>query len=261
MEYMNNELVTEVTENAEGAAAEETVEQVEKPVGRTYTDKEVNAIVGKKLARQEKKLRGEYEEKYRPLEEVITAGTGITDVGEMISTFRQHYESKGIKMPTKPSYTDKDIEVLASADAKEIIGYGFEEVVEETDRLASKGVANMSQREKALFKQLAAYRQNEEKGRELAKIGVTEDIYNSKEFRDFSAKFNPNTPVTEIYNLYQKMQPKKEVRTMGSMRNNTPQDNGVKDFYSYEEAMKFTKKDFDNNPELYKAVQKSMIKW
>ena len=255
MEYMNNELVTEeVTENAEGTIAEETVEQVEKPA-KSYSDDEVNQIVGRKLARQEKKLRREYEEKYGALEEVITAGTGITDVGEMTNTFRQHYENKGIQMPAKPSYTDKDVEVLASADAQEIIGYGFEEVVEETDRLASKGVANMSQREKALFRQLAEYRQNTEKGRELAKIGVTEDIYNSKEFKDFSAKFNPNTPVTEIYELYHKMQPQKPVQTMGSMRNGV--EPKVKDFYTPEEIERLTEADLDNE-DVWNAVRRSM---
>ena len=255
MEYMNNELVTEeVTENAEGTIAEETVEQVEKPA-KSYSDDEVNQIVGRKLARQEKKLRREYEEKYGALEEVITAGTGITDVGEMTNTFRQHYENKGIQMPTKPSYTDKDVEVLASADAKEIIGYGFEEVVEETDRLAQKGVANMSPREKALFRQLAEYRQNTEKGRELAKIGVTEDIYNSKEFKDFSAKFNPNTPVTEIYELYHKMQPQKPVQTMGSMRNGV--EPKVKDFYTPEEIERLTEADLDNE-DVWNAVRRSM---
>lgn len=254
MEYMNNELVTEkVTENAEGKIAEETVEQ-EKPV-KSYSDDEVNQIVGRKLARQEKKLRREYEEKYGELKEVITAGTGITDVGEMTNTFRQHYENKGIQMPSKPSYTDKDVEVLASADAREIIGYGFEEVVEETDRLASKGVANMSPREKALFRQLAEYRQNAEKGQELAKIGVTEDVYNSKEFRDFSAKFNPNTPVTEIYDLYHKMQPKKPVQPMGSMRNEV--EPKAKDFYTQEELSRLTEKDLEDD-NVWNAARRSM---
>jgi hypothetical protein len=72
--------------------------------------------------------------------------------------------------------------------------------------------------------------------------------------------FNPNTPIADIYNLYTKTQPKKEVRTMGSMKQQTV-DKGVKDFYSFEEASKFTTEDFDKNPELYNAVKKSMLKW
>ena len=53
----------------------------------------------------------------------------------------------------------------------------------------------------------------------------------------------------------------KEIKTMGSMKNATSEDGTVKDFYSYEEATKFTKKDFDKNPALYEAVRKSMTKW
>ena len=259
MEY-NNDLVTEVTENAEGMAAEETVEQVEKPV-KTYTDEEVDAIVGKKLARREAKIRKEYDRKYGQLESVLKAGTGKTDVEEMTNTFRDFYEKKGIQMPTEPTYSARDIEILAGAEADEIIGYGFEDVVEEVDRLADLGIENMSAKEKAVFKRLAEYRQSTEKGRELAKIGVTEDVYNSKEFKDFASKFSSNTSVKEIYEIYNKMQPRKEVHTMGSMKNNTSDNGTVKDFYTRDEALKFTKKDFDKNPALFKAVEQSMLRW
>lgn len=45
------------------------------------------------------------------------------------------------------------------------------------------------------------------------------------------------------------------------MTNKQTQDNGIKDFYSFEEAKKFSKSDFDKNPALYAAVCKSMTKW
>ena len=254
------DLEMEVSENVEGTATEETVEQVEKPV-KTYTDEEVDQIVGKKLARREAKIRKEYDRKYGQLESVLKAGTGKTDVEEMTNTFRDFYEKKGIQMPTEPTYSARDIEILAGAEADEIIGYGFEDVVEEVDRLASLGIENMSAKEKAVFKRLAEYRQSTEKGRELAKIGVTEDVYNSKEFKDFASKFSSNTSVKEIYEIYNKMQPRKEVHTMGSMKNNTSDNGTVKDFYTRDEALKFTKKDFDKNPALFKAVEQSMLRW
>ena len=59
----------------------------------------------------------------------------------------------------------------------------------------------------------------------------------------------------------EKTKPKKEIKPMGSMTSSTVADTGVKDFYSFEEASKFTKADFDKNPALYKAVQESMTKW
>jgi hypothetical protein len=252
----NENLVTEqVAENVEQTTEEST---------KTYTEAEFNAkldeVLGKKIARREAKIRKEYERKYGDLEEVLKAGTGKQSVDEMTDTFKQFYASKGVKIPEKPNYSDKDIETLARAEADEIIRLGYEDVVEEVDRLTEIGAANMNAREKALFKVLAEHRQNAERGHELSKIGVTEDVYNSKEFRDFQSKFNPNTPIKDVYDIYQKTQPKKQIQTMGSMKNSTV-DNGLKDFYSYEEAVKFTKKDFDDNPELMKRVEASMSKW
>ena len=258
----NENLVLEDTENVETVATEETTGevQVEVPV-KTYTQEEVDDIVGKRLARNTAKIRKEYSKKYGDLENVLKAGTGKDNVVELTDTFREFYERKGIQIPNEPTYSDRDIEVLAKAEANDIIASGLEEVVEEVDRLADLGVANMSAREKQVFKTLAEYRQQAERSNELSKLGVTADVYNSKEFNDFASKFGTNTTITEIYEIYNKMQPKKEVRTMGSLKNTTQTDTGVKDFYTRDEALKFTKKDFDNNPELFKAVEKSMLKW
>ena len=255
--YENENLVTE--------QVAEKVEQTTEESPKTYTEAEFNAkldeVLGKKIARREAKIRKEYERKYGDLEEVLKAGTGKQSVDEMTDTFKQFYAAKGITIPNKPEYSAKDIETLAKAEADEIIRLGYEDVVEEVDRLTEIGAANMSAREKALFKVLAEHRQNAERGHELSKIGVTEDVYNSQEFKDFQSKFNPNTPIKDVYDIYQKTKPKKEIQTMGSMKNSTSEDGTVKDFYTREEALQFTKKDFDKNPSLFKAVEASMLKW
>ncbi len=252
----NENLVTEqVAENVE-MTTEETP--------KVYTEAEFNSkldeVLGKKLARREAKIRKEYDRKYGNLEEVLKAGTGKESVEEMTDTFAKFYESKGIKIPEKPRYSDKDIEVLARAEASEVINAGYDEVVEEVDRLAELGVDNMTARDKAYFKVLAEHRQNTERKNELAKIGVTDEVWGSREFQDFAGKFNPKTPIKDIFDIYNKTKPKKEIKPMGSMKSETA-DTGVKDFYSYEEAKKFTKEDFDKNPALYKAVTNSMTKW
>jgi hypothetical protein len=72
--------------------------------------------------------------------------------------------------------------------------------------------------------------------------------------------FKPDTPISKVYEQYQKSQPKKDFKIPGSMKSNTAEP-AVKDFYSYEEAVKFTKKDFDANPDLLRAVESSMQKW
>ena len=249
---MNENLVTEeVAEN---------VEQTTEETPKTYTEAEFNAkldeVIGKKLARKEAKIRKEYERKYGDLEEVLKAGTGKESVEEMTDTFTKFYEQKGVKINKRPDYSANDIETLAKADAQEIIDYGFDEVVEEVDRLNKKGVANMTAREKVMFKVLAEHRLNTERDNELATLGVTEEVYNSKDFKEFQSKFNPNTPIADIYKYYAKMQPKKEIRTAGSMKNNVV-DNGVKDYYTPEEIERMTEEDLDN-PKVWEAVRRSM---
>lgn len=261
----NENLVAEAAENveqnAEQSAESAAPQTTEQTPPKTYTDEEVNAIVGKRLARQEARIRKEYDRKYGDLEDVLKAGMGKEDMGEITSDLRKFYvERKGINIPEKPKYSERDNETLAKADADEIIRGGLEEVVEETDRLAAIGVANMTPREKAMFRVLAEHRQNAERANALAAIGVTEDVYNSAEFQEFAAQYRSDVPITKVYENYQKMQPKKEIKPMGSMKS-TAADDGVKDYYSFEEAQKFTKADLDKNPALYNAIVKSMQKW
>ena len=245
--------------------AEQAAENVETTTEETpvkmYSQDEVDAIVGKAKARAKAKVEKDYQRKYGGLEEVLKAGIGNQSVEELTNTFADFYRGKGIQIPEKPSYSQKDLETLAKAEANEIINAGYEDVVEEVDRLSAVGAANMTPREKALFRVLAEHRQSAERGRELSKIGVTEDVYNSREFQEFAGKFTSNTPITDIYDIYHKTQPRKEVKTMGSMKNDNSGDKGVKDYYTVDEARKFTKKDFDENPALFAAVEKSMQKW
>ena len=250
----NNENLVEQTENVE-TTTEET------PQVKTYTQEEVDAIVGKRLARKEARIRKEYDRKYGELEEVLKTGTGEQDVGKITDTFRGFYEKKGVKFAQKPNYSDDDIKVLAEAEANNIINAGYDDVVEEVDRLTDIGVENMTAKEKAVFKMLAEHRQDAERAKELSSIGVTEDVYESEEFKSFAKKFNPTIPVKDVFDIYRKTQPQKEYKTMGSMKSN-PTDNGaIKDYYSPEEARKFTVKDFNENPELYKRVIESSYKW
>ena len=95
----------------------------------------------------------------------------------------------------------------------------------------------------------------------MSAAGIPKEEYESKEFKDFASKYRSNIPITEVFEDFRKMQPKKEYKTMGSMKNSTSDDSTIKDYYTPEEARRFTKKDYDNNPALFKAVEASMLKW
>lgn len=251
--------------NQQEMPAAENVEQTTEETPKMYTEDELNAkvkdIVGKRIARKEAKIRKEYDRKYGNLESVLRAGTGKESVEEMTDTFRDFYQKKGFTMPTTPTYSDADTAVLARAEADDIISAGYDEVVEEVDRLSALGIENMSAREKEVFRVLANHRHKAETAKSLAEIGVTEDVIESEDFKNFAAKFNPAVPVKDVYDLYRKTQPAKEHTQMGSMKNGTAQEPEVKDFYSADEARKFTKADFDRNPKLFEAVCNSMPKW
>jgi hypothetical protein len=271
MEY-NEELVLENTENVEEQATEELVdgakvEEVEQPIEtpeeKKYSESELNERVdkllaeklGKKTAIIERKLRREYDSKYGDLENVLKAGTGINDVKELTDTFTDFYTNRGKVIPTRNNYSESDLRILASAEAEDIISSGFDDVVEEVDRLAEKGLENMNPREKIMFQKLATYRQNKERENELASIGVTTDVLNNTEFTTFASQFNSNVPIKDVYTMWTKTQPTKKVEQMGSMKNTVP--NKVKDYYTEDEISRLTLDDL-NNPDVWNAVRKSM---
>ncbi len=250
-------------ENNENLVTEEVTENVEQTTEQTpkmFTQEEVDAMMGKRLARQEAKIRKEYE-KQDELVGVLKAGMGKDDLGDIEQDLRSFYgEKKGIKMPPKKQDV-RDIEVLAKSDAEGIIGGGFDDVIAELDRLKDKGVNKMTAREQATFKVLADYVKGEEQSRQLSELGIAEEEYNSKEFKEYAALYKEDVPITKVYENYTKTQPKKEIKPMGSIKNTAAADNGVKDFYSFDEARKFSVDDFRKNPALQAAVEKSMTKW
>lgn len=256
----NENLVTEfeqdeVAQQEVAENVEQTTEQTPPPV-KTFTQEEVDAIVGKRSARLEKKLRKEYDRKYGGLTEVLEAGTGKKTVEEQTEAFRSYYESKGVEFKKKPQeWSIRDIEALAMADANEIISSGEEDVADEVDRLAELGLDNMTAREKATFKILAEHRKNADKTRKLAEIGADEKVYNSPEFVEFQKMFASETPIEKVYETFKKTQPKKEIQTMGSMKQ-SPVDKR-KDYYSPEEIEKLSMKDLED-PHIWAAVRKSM---
>lgn len=247
----NNENFVEQTENVE-----QTTEETVAEPAKVFTQEDLNAAVGKAKARERAKITKQYERKYGDLEAVLRAGTGKESVEELTDTFTNFYEGKGIKI-NKPSrdYSEREISVLAKADAEEIISGGYDEVVEEVDRLAQLGVSNMTDREKAVFHALATHREQTERSRALAEIGVTEDVYNSKEFTDFAKQFNSNIPIKDVYDIYAKTQPRKEHKSMGSMKQ--VQGAGAKDYYTPEEIERLTEEDLDD-PKVWEAVRRSM---
>ena len=269
--FVENENLVNETENVEQQTTEENVDGVdvggktvdttenkvttETPTVETFTKEQVDDMIAKKLARKEAKIRREYENKYSRLETVVNTGLGTNSIEESTSKLEEFYKRKGIDIPTAPTYSEREAELLAQGEADDIISAGYDVVVEEVDRLASIGVENMSARDKALFSKLATYRQETEQENEVRALGISKDEINSQEFKDFSSKLNPNLSLKEKYEMYSQIKPKKETKKIGSVKSGMTSQ--VKDYYSPEEIERLTEEDLDD-PKVWEAVRRSM---
>lgn len=265
----NENLVTDVTENDEltseeivdGVEAEETVneteEAIETPVIETFTKEQVDEMIAKKLARKEAKIRREFENKYSRLETVVNTGLGTSSVEESTEKLTEFYKKKGIDIPSTPVYTERETQLIANGEAQDIIDAGFDEVVEEVDRLAEIGVENMTQRDKIMFTKLAQYRASVEEENDLRALGISKEEINNPEFKDYAKKLNPELSLKEKYEMFSQVKPKREINQIGSVKSGMT--NQVKDHYTQEEIAKLSLDDLDD-PQVWEAVRNSMTK-
>lgn len=266
MENNNENLVLDGTENVETTPTEENVDdskQVETSAEKIYTQEEFDAKLDegyrKKLGRKEAKLRKEYESEYGELIGVLKKGTGEQDIKKITQSLKQFYESKGVEMDTsRPDYSDKDTAILARFEAQEIIDAGDDEVADEIGRLSKISADNMNSRDKAVLKALTTHKQEVERGKALAELGVPKSVYNSEEFKTFAKKFTSDVPVTEVYKLYSKSADTSKPEPIGSLKNGSHKEE--KTYYSPEDVDKLTPADLDN-PVVFKNVRESMKKW
>lgn len=270
----NEDVVLEGTENVEELATEELVdgarattetEGSEKLYSQADFDKmvndRINELLPKKLERAKSKMQREYTERYGRLETTLKAGlqaTGanVESVEDITNTFNDFYKSKGVNIPEQAQYSEHDLKLLANAEANEIISSGYDDLVEEVDRLAEIGADNMTPRERIVFQKLAEERMKQDSIKELAKIGISPEVLNNSEFKEFANKLNPSLSAKEKYEMYKQLNPKKEVEQIGSMKNNNVTKE-VKSYYTPEEISKLTVEDLDN-PVVWEAVRKSM---
>ena len=225
---------------------------------QTYTQEDLNKILEARTNSLNRKHQKELD-KYRKAESILKQGLGVDNIDDINSQLTEFYTNQGIEIKDTSSLNDRDEQILARADINDIISFGDGEMMETARELANK--KNRTVREEAVFQGLMREIGIRQATAELSKSGADKSIYESNEFKTFASKFNPDVPITDIYNLYSKTLPaKKQPESSGSMKS-IQVNNTVKDFYTPEEAKKFTNEDYDKNPALFEAVCKSMEKW
>lgn len=232
---------------------EELDEKIKERVGRTERNSK------RKLAEKDKEI-----DRYKQLERTLRAGLGANENDDIFESVNNFYKEQGVNIPQyEPAINNRDAERLGEYDAKDLIESAeFDEIQERANVLASlKQKGKISNREEAEFIKLGQYLTNELKVKELKEKGADEKIFESKEFKEFSKKFNSDTQSTEIYDLYLKLNHKEveKPESTGSIKS-TVGNSKVKEFYTSEEVDKLSSKDLDN-PTVFKNVMASMKKW
>lgn len=256
------------TENVDTQTTEENVDGIEltdttdtesveeKEEVKMFTQEEVNEIVERRIARQDKEHQKELS-KYKNAESVLNAGLGTKSIDEAETQLRSFWKEQGIEIPepVKQGLSEQELQRLGQGDAEDILKLGLEEARIEADKLAQKGHQNWNVREQATFQKLASVLTYEKQKQELKSIGVDSKILDSDDFKEFASQFNMNADIKKIYNLYSKNESKKEFTKLGSMKNNTPEK--VEKKYTSEEIDGLSLEDLDND-EVWNAVRKSM---
>lgn len=281
-EEMNvqQEPVTDVTENTDAQPVEENEEGIEltdttssqegTESVKTYTEEDleriindrVNEILPTKIERERRKIEKTYRDKlsnYEETESILSTALKTQGITEINKQMRELYKEQGIDIPEyqKPRYSDDDERALGELEASKIIKLGFEVMQEEANQLAEIGTDKMTVRQKAMFSKLANELTIQKEKRELVKMGVKEDILEDLEFRQFSSQFNKDVPIQTRYEMYQKFNNKetKKYDKIGSLKNN--KEATKKDYFTDEEIAKMTDKELEENWEAIRKFQTS----
>lgn len=265
-EIINTEEVIDEEEiSEEEVDNEDTSEEVkeEQEEERLFTQEEVQEQVDKavqsKLFRERKKYDKEKEDTERLLN-MLKIGTGKENINDIYDEMSDFYKERGYDIPDRAVRKDEEEKVLGKHDAEEIISLGTEDISETLRELSNK---KRTVREEETFKVLSVQLSKDKARESLESKGIDTSILDDKKFQDFASKFSSTTPITEIYDFYNstKGNKKDKPKSMGSVKNSKSNIGEIKDFYTKEEAEKFTLKDFDKNPKLYEAIEKSASKW
>lgn len=253
----NNEKNSEVVEPKTYTEAEfeEMKNQMKEQYEKSF-DEKFNKRWGKEMRNIEKKNA-----KTNELIGLLEEQTGKKNIDELLAL---SYEQYGVEQP-KSQLNDKDLQALGILDAKDILeGLDYEEIEEEANRLAD--IQDRTAREQATFMELGRYltskKTEQKRKQELLENGIEESILEDDGFKAYLSKFKEDVPIKDILDSYTKLNPKEKPFNPGSLKGTNVEDkNKVKEFYTFEESKQFTRKDFDNNPALWKAIQDSMTKW
>lgn len=265
-EINDNDVVDNEEEREFSEDSDTSKEEEEKTQSKIYTEEETEKIAKQRETRAWKKATREKNEELKNYTEIIDtlkAGMNLESIDDIKKSLKNFYSEQGIEIPERKGLTEREEKILAEADAKEIIELGEDEVNKVANEIYNKPLEKRTTREKVIFEKLGNYVMEEKAKKSLVDKGIDTSILDDKKFKSFASKFNANTDLSDIYEMYNTLNaPKEKVerpKSTGSVKT-VASTNEIKEFYTPEEVSKFSMKDLDN-PTLMKAIENSMRKW
>ena len=233
---------------------------------KTFTQEDIDRIVKQEKARVERKYRRDEESKLskaKQLEDTLRSALELNDDDDVLSKVKDFYKEQGVSIPNDYEISSKDAKILGQADANDLINdYEDTEIEARANELAVKQKqGKTTAREDAEFYKLGEYLTTKLEEKNLKENGIDISILKDEKFKKFAGRFNKNTKMAEIYELYQKLngtEPQKPKST-GSVKSSAA-DKQEKEYYTQEDVDKLTDADYDN-PTIMARVRKSMTKW
>ena len=239
---------------------------------KTYSQEEVDGMKAKWESGYQKRLDKAIKRKMRDVEEenfkkdqlidALRKGVQKEDatLDDLLDISEQQYK---ITIP-RTRENKEDNKVLGKHDAEEILEENDEEIVKsEIDRLANR---TRTEREdetlnelKSFLEEQNASKQKQEQIEKLKEIGLDETILENEDFKAFQDKFSQDTSLTEIAEMYNKLNgtPEEESKPFNPGSAKDIKTSGGDEFFTLDEFMALTEKDLDN-PKIYEKAMKSL---
>ncbi len=233
---------------------------------KSYSQQEVDEMKAKWEGNFQKKLDKAISRKMRAYDDeefkkdqlidVLKKQTNQSSLDGLLDMSEKQY---GVTISRTRSNKNDD-KVLGKYDAKEILDAQDDEYVnQEFNRLAN---VNRTVREEETYSELNNYLQNkkvtEKRLKEIKENGLDEDIVDSEEFKSFSEKFNKDTSIKDIYDMYEKINGTKKQKpfSAGSLKD-IDSKKAPDEFFTIEEFNALTDEDLKND-KIYEKAMKSM---
>lgn len=255
----------EVADSETDSGAEQTVEESEDSSDSFDYEADKQNAINKVTARYKRKLEqrdAEIDPLLHTLRQIIDDDEGELSIEEINNRFRGIYEENGQTLaPYVRKESRHDAQILAEAEAKEIIDSGNDAMIEEYDRLKDK---HRTYREDVVFNKLQAELTIKGAEIELEKNGKDSSVLREQNFIDFASRYRESESLLDIYDDYMKLngrsKAKEQKRPAGTMKSNKKTDR-IKKRYTSEEADRFTLDELLKNPDLLEAIDNSVDDW